>query len=55
MLMDAATGSKWNFQGCAIEGPSVGKCLEVVPLTRNYWFDWRSYNPDGTVYRTPQR
>ena len=55
MLMDAATGSKWNFQGCAIEGPSVGKCLEALPLTRNYWFDWRSYNPDGTVYRTPQR
>ena len=53
LLMDAATGSKWNFQGCAIEGSSKGTCLESIPLTQNYWFDWRSYNPEGTVYRTP--
>jgi len=23
-LMDAATGSQWNFQGCAVSGPAQG-------------------------------
>ncbi len=53
LLVDAATGSKWNFQGCATEGTEKGHCLEPLPLTRNYWFDWRSYHPDAPVYRTP--
>lgn len=54
-LMDSATGSRWNFQGCAVEGPAKGKCLEAVTVTRDYWFDWRSYYPQGTVYRRPGR
>jgi len=54
LMMDAATGSKWNFRGCATEGPSKGTCLEPLDLTPNYWFDWRSYHPAGTIYRTPR-
>jgi hypothetical protein len=49
-LMDAATGSKWNFQGCATEGQAAGKCLEPVYVIKDYWFDWRNYNPTTTVY-----
>ena len=50
LLMDAATGSEWNFQGCAVSGPSRGVCLERIPMLRDYWFDWRNYNPRTSVY-----
>lgn len=50
LLMDAATGSEWNFQGCAISGKSKGVCLERIPMLKDYWFDWRNYNPKTTVY-----
>ena len=49
-LMNATTGSKWNFQGCATEGKAVGSCLEPVYVIKDYWFDWRNYNPTTTVY-----
>ncbi len=50
VLMDAPTGSRWNFQGCATSGPSQGKCLPPVDMLKDYWFDWRNYNPATTVY-----
>ena len=50
LMMDAATGSKWNFQGCAIEGTARGTCLERVEVIKDYWFDWRQYHPDTTVF-----
>jgi len=50
LLMDAATGSEWNFQGCAVTGRSKGICLEPVPMLKDYWFDWRNYNPQTSVY-----
>jgi hypothetical protein len=50
LLMDAATGSEWNFQGCAISGKIKGFCLEPVEVLKDYWFDWRNFNPATTVY-----
>jgi hypothetical protein len=50
VLMDSATGSRWNFKGCAVEGKSRGKCLERVEVIKDYWFDWRNYHPGTTVY-----
>jgi hypothetical protein len=50
LMMDDATGSKWNFQGCAIEGKAKGACLERVEVIKDYWFDWREYNPNTTVF-----
>jgi hypothetical protein len=50
LLMDAATGSRWNFQGCAVSGKSAGKCLEQIPMLKDYWFDWRNYHPQTTVW-----
>jgi hypothetical protein len=47
-FMDDATGSTWNFQGCT----ASGKCLERVEAIKDYWFDWRHYNPDTTLYRS---
>lgn len=51
-LVDSATASEWNFQGCAISGISQGKCLDRVPgALKDYWFDWRNYHPDTTIYK----
>ena len=51
LFMDDATGSNWNFQGCAISGKLQGTCLPRVEVIKDYWFDWRHYNPATTVYR----
>ena len=50
-LVDATTASEWNFQGCAISGPSRGICLERLPVLKDFWFDWRNYHPDTAIYK----
>jgi hypothetical protein len=50
-LVDSNSGSEWNFQGCAIAGPATGKCLQRLPALKDYWFDWRNYHPETSVYR----
>jgi hypothetical protein len=50
LLMDSSTGGEWNFQGCAISGSSKGTCLTRIPAIKDYWFDWRNYNPATTIY-----
>jgi hypothetical protein len=50
-LLDTTTASQWNFRGCATSGPAQGKCLARIPALKDYWFDWRNYHPDTTVYR----
>ncbi len=50
VLVDSVTGSRWNFEGCATEGKSKGACLSRVQVTKDYWFDWREYNPNARVY-----
>lgn len=50
-LLDTTTASQWNFQGCATSGPAQGKCLARIPALKDYWFDWRNYHPDTTVYK----
>ena len=51
LLLDTTTASEWNFQGCAVSGPSQGKCLDRVPALKDYWFDWRNYHPDTSIYK----
>jgi hypothetical protein len=50
LMMDAATGSEWNFQGCAISGKVKGVCLDRVPMLKDYWFDWRNYHPQTAIW-----
>ena len=54
LMIDSATGSEWNFQGCAISGASKGNCLERIGLIADYWFAWRNHNPATTVYSGPR-
>ena len=48
-LLDSL-GNTWNFSGCATSGPATGQCLEKINYVKDYWFDWKNYNPKTTVY-----
>jgi hypothetical protein len=49
-LVDAETGSVWNFEGKATAGPLTGRQLKKIPVLEDYWFDWRTYHPNTAVY-----
>ena len=49
-LIDAETGSTWNFEGKAIAGPLAGRQLKQLFVLEDYWFDWRIYHPDTSIY-----
>jgi len=53
--MDAETGSRWDFRGCALDGKLKGRCLEQVYVIKDYWFDWRNYHPETSVYGIRQK
>lgn len=45
-LMDAS-GGEWDFRGC----DKNGKCLEPVGALKDFWFDWRLYHPQTSIYQ----
>jgi hypothetical protein len=49
-LFDTETGSEWDFSGAALSGPLAGRRLEKVRALKEYWFDWKTYNPASGVY-----
>jgi hypothetical protein len=49
-LLDGETGSGWDFSGRAVSGPLTGQELERVFALKEYWFDWKTYNPATTIY-----
>jgi hypothetical protein len=54
LMIDEASQSQWNFRGCAVSGKETGTCLEQIDAIKDYWFDWRNYNPSTTVYAHKQ-
>jgi hypothetical protein len=50
-MTDAETGSRWNFQGCALDGPYAGECLQKIDANKDYWFDWSHHRPTTDVFR----
>jgi len=50
VLLDSTSGSQWDFSGVAVRGPWAGRRLEKVAILRDYWFDWRTYNPQTAIY-----
>jgi hypothetical protein len=54
-LVDAETGSEWDSTGKAIGGALNGRQLRKVPVLNDYWFDWKTYNPAGTIYELGAR
>lgn len=49
-IVDAETGSEWDFTGRALSGPLNGKELSKVAILKDYWFDWQTYHPKTLVY-----
>ncbi len=49
-LVDAETGSEWDFSGTAVSGPLAGRTLTKVKALKEYWFDWKIYQPGTALY-----
>ena len=49
-LIDAETGTTWNFEGRGVSGPLAGRQLKKVFVLEDFWFDWRLYHPDTAIY-----
>jgi hypothetical protein len=49
-LIDAETASVWDFTGKAANGPLAGTELKKIPVLKDYWFDWKIYNPETELY-----
>lgn len=50
VLVDKETGSEWDFTGKAFSGPLSGRQLKKIAILNDYWFDWKTYNPNTIVY-----
>jgi hypothetical protein len=50
-LLDSATLSTWNFEGCAVSGAMKGRCLTRIDFLKDYWFDWQHYHTNSSLYR----
>jgi len=55
LFVDSTTGSNWDFDGCAVSGPLRGECLPLIQSIKDYWFDWRNYHPQTTVFKSRER
>ncbi len=54
-IVDAETGSVWDFSGKAVKGELAGKQLEKIQVLKDYWFDWKNYNPETQLYTLGSR
>ena len=54
-MVDAETGSEWDFTGKATGGQLAGRQLKKVSILNDYWFDWMTYNPKTLVYKLGDR
>ena len=55
IMVDAETGTEWDFTGKAIGGQLNGRQLKKISILNDYWFDWTTYNPRTTVYQLGNR
>ena len=54
-MVDAETGSEWDFTGKAIGGQLSGRQLKKIAILNDFWFDWKTYNPKTSVYELGNR
>ena len=54
-IVDAETGSAWDFSGKAVNGELSGRQLTKIATMKDYWFDWKTYHPDTQLYRLGDR
>ncbi|CAN5531630.1 hypothetical protein BH10ACI2_BH10ACI2_24670 [soil metagenome] len=54
-MVDAETGSTWDFTGRAVRGDLMSTQLIKIPVQKDYWFDWKTYHPDTQLYTLGSR
>jgi hypothetical protein len=54
-LVDSETASEWDFTGAATAGTLAGKQLKKISVLKDYWFDWKAYHTDTSVYLLGER
>ena len=54
-IVDAETGSVWDFSGKAVSGELSGKELKKITVLKDYWFDWKTYHTDTQLYNLGSR
>jgi hypothetical protein len=54
-IIDAETGSTWDFSGTAVRGELAGKQLKKVFVLKDFWFDWKNYHPGTLLYTLGSR
>ncbi len=54
-LIDAESGSIWDFTGRCQSGQLAGKQLTPIPVLKDYWFDWKIYHPKTAIYLLGER
>ena len=47
---DKETGTRWNVEGKAEEGPLAGRQLARLDSHMSQWYGWASYFPQTTIY-----
>lgn len=51
LITDNETGSLWGgLTGEAVEGELKGEMLEQIPNMVSFWFAWKDYFPDTTIF-----
>jgi uncharacterized protein DUF3179 len=50
ILVDGKTGSEWDFAGLGTAGPMAGRRLARLTCLKDFWFDWKTYNPGTRVF-----
>ncbi len=50
-LLDQETGSTWNLEGLAIDGPLEGEAMEFITSFLSEWYGWSAYHPDTEIYQ----
>jgi Protein of unknown function (DUF3179) len=48
-------GTEWDFTGTALNGTLTGTQLTKIAALKDYWFDWKTYNPKSSVYTLGDR
>jgi hypothetical protein len=53
-VVDEQTGSRWSFDGLALEGELAGERLvEIIPV-KGYWFAWVAFHPETSLWTLPE-
>ncbi len=50
-IVDDQTGSTWNVEGVAVDGPLAGRRLAFVTSFITEWYGWSAFHPDTEIHR----